>query len=56
MKNLEQYNVLEMSLDDTILVEGGFRIFNINHIYFQEIPTVRTMFAIRKSQLYSNQI
>ena len=55
MKNVVQYNVQEMSLEDTIKVEGGFRIYNINHIYFQEIPTVRTMFTIRKSQLFSNQ-
>ena len=34
MKNVVQYNVQEMSLEDTIKVEGGFRIYNINHIYF----------------------
>jgi hypothetical protein len=55
MKNVTQYNVHEMSVEDTIKVEGGFRIYNINHIYFQEIPALRTMFVINKPQLYSNQ-
>ncbi len=56
MKSVEQYRVQEMSLEEMIKTEGGFRFRDLNHIYFLDIPTIETRFILEKPQLFSKQI